>query len=509
MTTEVITQALGRKKNIQPLVNQNLFNYSELLERSAPSLKRLAWKTGTLQYKLHPYQDALYTALTKALEDRNVVKYTVNCSRRYGKSFVLCLIAIERALRKPGAQVRFAAPTAKALRKITLPIMKIILDDCPATELPRYSVMDSYYRFPNDSEIHFAGTDNQNYENLRGTASDLNIIDEAAFCSELDYIMRSILIPQTLTTGAKTLLASTPPPTPAHDFFYIAQECKLQGAYSEFDVYQNKSLDPETIDIYAKESGGYESSTFKREYLCQFVVDDSLSIVPEWRDEFVAEYVKDGFSPFMHRYTAMDLGVKDLTAILFATYDFRRGILYVEDEAEMNGPQMTTPKLAALVTDTEKRVYGNIQPFIRVSDNNNLLLLQDLGSLHGCHFYATNKDSLDAMVNEVRILVGEGRLRVDPKCQKLIGGLKYGVFDSKRKEFARTTAYGHFDHLAALVYLIRNLDRQTNPVPAMYNLSDYTHYVPEILRKSDSASGSVLKNLFKEEESWKHLKVRN
>ena len=479
-----------------------------MLERATPNLRLLAWKTGNLQYKLKPYQDPLYLALTKALEDKNVIKYTVNCARRFGKSFVLCIIATEIALRKPGAQVRFAAPTAKALRKIILPMMKIILNDCPIFLLPHYSVMDSFYRFPNGSEIHYAGTDNQNYENLRGTASHLNIIDEAAFCSDLDYLMRSILIPQTLTTGAKTLLASTPPPTPAHDFFYIAQECKLQGAYSEFTVKDNLSLTKDTIDIYAKESGGYESSTFKREYLCQFVVDDSLSIVPEWRDEFEAEYVKDGFSPFMHRYTAMDLGVKDLTAILFATYDFRRGILYVEDEAEMSGPLMTTPKLAELVNQTETRVYGGIKPYTRISDNNNLLLLQDLGSLHDCHFSATSKDSLDAMINEVRILVGEGRLRVDPKCKKLLGGLKYGVFDAKRKEFARTTAYGHFDHLAALVYLIRNLDRQTNPVPAMYNLSDYTHYVPEGLRKSDSAAGNVLKNLFKEEESWKHLKER-
>lgn len=488
----------------QSSANLNSFNYSEVLERSVPSLRRLAWKTGTLQYKLHPYQDQLYCAIIKALENKTVIKYTVNCSRRFGKSFILCLIAIETAIKKPGAQIRFAAPTAKALRKITLPIMKIILEDCPVTMLPHYSVMDSFYRFPNGSEIHFAGTDNQNYENLRGTASDLNIIDEAAFCSELDYLMRSILIPQTLTTGAKTLLASTPPPTPAHDFFYIAQECRMEGSYSEFTVNDNLSLNRTTIDLYAKESGGYESSTFKREYLCQFVVDDSLSIVPEWKDQFVSPYEKDGFSQFMHRYTAMDLGVKDLTAILFATYDFRRGILYVEDEAEMSGPQMTTPRLAALVKDKEQEVYGKIEPYARISDNNNLLLLQDLGSLHQCFFTATSKDSLDAMINEVRILVGEGRLRVDPKCLKLIGGLKYGVFDSKRKEFARTTAYGHFDHLAALVYLIRNLDRHTNPVPPMYNLSDYTHYVPETLRASDSASVNVLKNLFKEENKrWK------
>jgi len=375
--------------------------------------------------------------------------------------------------------------------------MKIIFEDCPIFLLPKYSVIDSFYKFPNGSEIHFAGTDNQSYENLRGTSSDLNIIDEAAFCTELDYIMRSILIPQTLTTGAKTLLASTPPKTPAHDYFYIAQECKMLGFYSEFTIYQNTRVTKETIDLYALESGGYDSTTFRREYLCQFVVDDSLAIIPEWKDDYIETYEKDGFSHFMHRYTAMDLGVKDLTAVLFATYDFRRGILYVEEEAEMNGPTMTTPRLAALINDTEKKVYGELKPYLRISDNNNLLLLQDLGTLHACYFLPTNKDSLDAMVNEVRILVGEGRLRVNARCLKTIGGLKYGVFDDRRKEFARTTAYGHFDHLAALVYLIRNLDRQTNPVPSMFRLDDHRHFIPESYRSSDSTQVSVLRNIFK------------
>jgi len=472
-----------------------LLSFSEVQKRAKESATRIAWVKGKLQYKLKPYQDNLYCAIIRAIDDKDCIKYTVNCSRRFGKSFILCLIAIETAIKKPGAQVRFAAPTAKALRKITLPIMKIIFKDCPHDLLPKYSTIDSFYRFPNGSEIHFAGTDNQNYENLRGTSSDLNIIDEAGFCTELDYLMRSILIPQTLTTGAKTLLASTPPKTPAHDYFYIAQECKIAGHYSEFTINDNDSITAETIELYARDAGGKDSSTYQREYLCMFVVDDNLSIIPEWRDQFVSNYEKDGYSQFMHRYTAMDLGVKDLTAYIFGTYDFRRGILYIEDEGDMSGPTMTTPKLADAIREKEVEVFGDIEPYTRISDNNNLLLLQDLGSLHDCFFTPTSKDSLDAMINEVRILVSEGRLRVSPKCEKLIGCLKYGVFNEKRKEFARTTAYGHFDHLAALVYLVRNLDRQTNPIPSLYKLSDHTHFIPEYKRTSDSGANSALKNI--------------
>jgi len=124
----------------------------------------------------------------------------------------------------------------------------------------------------------------------------------------------------------------------------------------------------------------------------------------------------------------------------------------------------------------ERENFGVSPVYRRVADNNNLLLLQDLGSLHGLHFNATDKSSLDAMVNEMRMFVGAGRLIVSPKCTMLLGCLKYGIFDDKRRAFARSTLYKHFDHLAALMYMIRNLDQATNPVPNTYGMALGTHW---------------------------------
>jgi hypothetical protein len=457
---------------------------------------RLAWERGLLSYKLRPYQLPLYDALYLALNDSTCVKYVLNCARRYGKSTILCLIALETAIRTPRAQVRFAAPTARALKKITQPIFQMLIGDCPDDLRPYYRVQEQVWVFPNGSEIHLAGTDNGNAENLRGTASHLNLVDEAGFVDELDYIVRSILMPQTLDTGGKTLLASTPPKTPAHDFFNIAQECRLEGHYSQFTIWDNKSLDQKTIDTYAKESGGLESTTFKREYLCEFIVDEKSSIIPEWKDEYARDTERDEFYPYYHKYVAMDLGVKDFTATLYGYYDFPKATLHIEDESTMSGPEMTTPKLSLSVLSKESELWGEgTKPYIRIADNNNPLLLQDLGSLHNLHFRATNKDSLDAMVNEVRILVGEGRLVVSPKCKKLIACLKYGVWDNQRKKFARTLALGHFDHLAALIYLVRNLDTYTNPIPALYNTSHSTHFLPN-RGTLQSGSAQVIGQLF-------------
>lgn len=440
----------------------------------------LAWQRGLLEYKLYSHQLPLFHDLWNAIHNPHCLKYALNCSRRWGKTTILCLIATVYAIKYPNSQIRFAAPTQKTLKKILTPIFKWIISDAPRSLRPRYMSQDQVWAFPNGSEIHTAGTDNGHYESLRGTTSHLNIIDEAGFCDELDYILRSVLMPQTLTTGGTTLMASTPSKTPAHDWYGIAMECEAAGHYRCYDIYDNKTLDQSTIDKFAKESGGYNSSTFKREYLCQFIVDQELQIIPEWNSDYIVNTIPDEYRKYYHNYVSMDLGVKDFTAVLFGYYDFRRAKMIVTDELTMAGAAMTTLTLKDAIIEKERDNFGNLPVYRRVADNNNLLLLQDLGSMHQIHFAPTNKDSLDAMVNEVRMFVNEGRLHVDPKCTMLIGCLKYGIWDAKHKEFGRATVYRHFDHLASLIYMIRNLDQSTNPIPSTHFYNINTHHIGSI-----------------------------
>ena len=93
--------------------------------------------------------------------------------------------------------------------------------------------------------------------------------------------------------------------------------------------------------------------------------------------------------------------------------------------------------------------------------------------MHNLTFAPTGKDQLEAMVNEVRLLVKQGRLKVDPRCDQLIGCLKYAVWTDNRKQFDRSTAYGHYDALAALIYLVRNIDQFTNPVPITHGVKSF------------------------------------
>jgi hypothetical protein len=457
-----------------------------------------SWDTGDLSGKLRECQRAMRTAVRSAFQDARSISYILNCSRRLGKTFFLCTDAIEFGLAKQGALIRFGAPTQKMMRNILLPIIRIITMDAPERYRPIWKSADQKYAFPSTAgEMTVAGCNNGHEENLRGQEAHRAYLDEAGRIRNLKYVVNDIIIPQLLTTNGNLLIASTPPPTPVHDFAAMANAARLRGNYMEMDITK-AGYDQVTVDKFIEEAGGRDSTTAKREYFCQFVVDESFAICPEWKPEFEREPLVDDFRQFYHNYDAMDIGVRDLTAVLFAWYDFRRAKLCVNDEFLINGPKMTTDLLAKGIKAKELDNFGKWGLKSRIADNNNLILLNDLGSAHKLHFAPTNKDTLEAMINELRVWVAAGRLEIHPRCKNLIGCLRYGVWKEDKnghrgKDLDRYDEYGHFDALMALVYLIRNVDVVTNPVPPDFGVSKHdTFFKPT----GDTKEIKMIKELF-------------
>lgn len=458
----------------------------------------LLWYRGDLSWKLHEAQkhlDSVYKNVSTQL-------FVGNCSRQWGKSFWAVTKAIETAIQTPKAQIRYGAAFQTDLVDFIIPAFEKILDDCPEEIKPRR--VGHYYVFPNGSRIKLVGLD-KNPNGLRGNTLDFIGIDECGFVGNLDYIYKSIIIPATLhRPNCKIILISTPPSTPAHPFVDYAEKAKLENAYAELNIYTNPLIKEGDINRMAEAVGGKDSTTFRREFLCEFITDADLQIIPEWRDKYVQDIPRDEYYKYYHKYDGMDLGVKDLTAAIFGYYDFKRAALVIEDELEMNGPSMNTLLLVGAIKAKEKELWQNVDedgkpirdvnnnpiPFRRVSDNNWPILIQDLSSIHSLTFIETTKDNLEAMINEVRLMVQAGQLLVNPKCKKLIGCLRYGVWDNKKKSFARSKTHGHFDHLAALVYLIRNLSKGTNPIPASHGYENHTAWMGHIKDK-EKASHNV------------------
>lgn len=466
---------------------------------SEKDLIEAAWTYGTLDYKLRSCQEAPYNQLWKVLKGEiKTNSYVVNCSRRFGKSFILVLITIEFALRYPMSQCRYAIPVAANYADMLMPSINYILQDAPLSLNIIHLKSEKRITFGNGSMIKFAGTDNGNAENLRGNASHLNILDECGFMTDLNYVYESILYPQTWTTNGKTIFSSTPPKTLDHDYVTIYREHKEQGLVSEYTIYDNTSMDDEKRNEIIEEYGGTQTAAFKREALCQFVGEDELAIIPGWKDSYEIEWPRSNYFAFYEKYSSLDTGIKDLTVALFGYYDFAHAKLIIEDEVVMNGPTMTTELLSKEINFKLIELdYGN--PTRLVADNNNLHLIQDLSITYKLHYKPVIKTDLDAMVNKVKIMVKQEKLIVHPRCKILTGSLKYGVWKSKDyigKDFGKSKTYGHYDAIASLIYMSRILDTVKNPIPVYYDANPVDKVIPKNIAIPISEDARALNNAF-------------
>lgn len=309
--------------------------------------------------------------------------------------------------------------------------------------------------------------------------SVLCIVDEAGFSNDLDYLIKSILLPTTLTTKGKIILASTPPREPGHEFATIAQDAEHKGTLIKRTVYDNPRITLEDLEsIIAEYPGGKDDIQFKREYECVFLVSEKDAVIPEFTQELENEIVREWERPpFYDGYLGMDIGFKDLTAGILAYWDFRNGVLVIEDIFSLQGSSMTTDKLASVIKETEAITWKDPatqttrEPYLRVSDNN-LILINDLYRLHGLKVLPTQKDNFEAALNNVRLWLQQKKIIINPKCKELILHLRNATWNKSRTQFSRSTTFGHFDFVAALIYLVRNVNTRRNPYPPGYDFRD-------------------------------------
>jgi hypothetical protein len=448
-------------------------------------ITRERWLRGRLGYKFHSGQVKLKEKVT-ACKNQLFVN---ECARQFGKSYFWVTFALEFAHANPGSRAKYGTAFHSDLIEFIMPTFDAVMEDCPDDIRPKFKTTGSKFITYNHSEIKLVGLD-KNPNGLRGNVIDLIVLDEAGFISNLDYLYKSVIIPATThRPNCKVVFSSTPPSTPAHPFLDYVQKAELEDSFVKMTIYENPMVDEATIRRLKKESGGERSSTWRREYLCEHVTDQDLAIINEWKDEFVKEVPRDEYYEFYHKYAAMDLGVKDHTAVIWGHYDFLRARLIIEEEYVINGPELTTEVLQREIKAKEASL-GWQKLYLRISDSNNPLLLQDLSLLHQLHFSPTDKGTLEEMVNLVRLMVGNGQIIVHPRCKQLEGCLKYGVWDKNRNKFARSKVYGHFDALAALVYLVRNLNKSTNPIPVGFQV-DRDNQILLVRERSTDAAGTL------------------
>lgn len=491
---------------------------SELTKEQA--IEKL-WRAGNLEWKLKGIQKEM----RKSVYESKGKKTTFLISRRSGKSYTMCVLAVEQCIKVPNSVVKVLFPKKKDAKTVARDQMKTILDDCPIDIKPEWMEADKLFIFPNGSEIQMAGTDGGSAESVRGSRCHLAILDEAGFMdyNEFSYIVQSIIMPTLLTTKGKMILASTPSKEPDHPFMtdYVLPARK-DGSLIEYDIYSNPMINEKDIEEIASEyPGGRDDPAFLREFMlhCEVVSDDF--IVPEFTSELKKDIVKERKEkpPYYDFYVSGDPAATDLTHILFGYYDYLGAKLVIADEVTLGGPGeiITTQDIADGIRRKEKLNFTNpitgeqFNPYMRIMDYNNKILMFDLEKEHGLRFIPATKDNKDGAVNKLRMMIRQGKIEISSNCKNLIYQLQAGRW-RKTKDGKSTGTFSrlkglkdqqlkpnHCDGIDALLYMVRNIDYNKNPYPAGYlefqNFSNTdTIYMKERMMKQsrDSEIGDLL-----------------
>lgn len=345
-------------------------------------------------------------------------------------------------------------------------------------------------------------------------------IDEARDVDNLTELIDSVVFPSLFSTDGYMIISSTPADTRSHPLFEIRTRAKLEGWLIEIPIYEAQKLDP---DVYTKERiDEWKEETLKgldgqdiweREYECKWVVNRRKMVVPEWdTQKMVVPFGRDPYNQFYHRYMGLDWGYKDFTALIFATYNFRKARLEVDGELTFSGKEVRSDLIAERASLAYKHIYNvpiydatkfpMVHPYRAVSDSADPILINELNKYNGMSFVPVEKaQTLNAMMNEFRILVMQGKIVVDPRCSMLIHCLENAVWvdESKRNELDQDVLAHHFDHLMALVYMTRMVDWAANPIPKDFMI-DGVRVVELNFDKAGSKaqndSGKTMENAF-------------
>lgn len=324
-----------------------------------------------------------------------------------------------------------------------------------------------------------AGVDMLAGARLRGQTVTEWFQDEAGFIDDLDALIEEVIRPTFVTTGGRLWLLSTPPRIPDHPFRDYVEEASLKGAYFHQTYRDNPRTDPGELKRLMEKEGiqGEDDVRFRREFLADlnaFETDHRVikSFRPAEHDEWFATWVPPRI---MRHYVCIDPGSKDATGIIFASYDWRSGVMVIEDELVLTNPDTKT--IADAITAKEKALWGELEathPDTRRYSDHELLFINDLRRVYGlkCN-KAIKRGTNIGMVNVLDGHLGKGEIRVHPRCVNLRLQLTNGMWRETRgehRDYERTRRLSHLDALDAAKYLamamtLPGVTRENHPHP--------------------------------------------
>lgn len=433
------------------------------------AIERL-WRLGDLSWRLHEDQERVREQVVALRKRGHRIAVTL-ASRRWGKDWLGTTLSEEHCQQQERSQVRYAAPTQKMVRTICEPHMHDLVSTAPSDLRPTWRSQEGIWQHQNGSQIHMAGTDNGGSDRLRGVSTDLGVISEAGFIDDLEYLINDVLIPQTATTHGFLWCISSASVTPAHPFAALCAKLDADGALIKRTIYDAPHIDEATREELCHIAGGPQSTTWRREYLCEFVADESRAVLPEFPRVESAIVEERERPPHFVPLVVLDVGYHDLSFALFGYHDFRHAVDYIEAEYVTN--KTTARDLVANIDALAVELWGEqrARDARRWADAPPIVVAEMPG-WSGIVKTQTDGSWKAAVINDVRTRLAAKTTRIHPRCEKLRAHCRYAVWKDPGRMLDRMDGFGHFDGVDALAYFTRLVDRRTNPYPMAVPTAD-------------------------------------
>jgi hypothetical protein len=423
------------------------------------------WYKGNLRFLLHEAQRIIYDSYYQKQDKETVIL----ASRRFGKSFLGVVLCLEYAISHPYVITRFVPPEIKQAWQILMPTMGKLEQSWPSG-LVRYVATEKAWRIGQNSWLYLGGFDSQK-DSQRGGEASLIVCDEAGFTKseEYNYILKSVLKPQLLTTKGRLVHLSTPSREPDHPFLCeTVADAQMEGRLHKFTIYDNPMLTPEDIESAKRDCGGEHTFSWRTEYLCHIVRDGSLMVLPRWNaNEMIGKYEP---KPWHYRCLVGDAGgVTDKTVlhVLACDYYAASPIVWIIDERVYDSNTTTKEIVAGMKELHAKWIAPSEAP---QQDNTPHLdcpgqMQVDINLEHDFFVKLPLKDEFHSSVNLINLYINNGQLFVHERCPFTIMTFNNARFNERRTDYIRTPALGHCDAIASAIYGIRHVEKERDGSP--------------------------------------------
>lgn len=338
------------------------------------------WQIGDLRFLTQQHQREVYdhfhcwNHVRNTPEHQQLVRelgalydnvFMFEIARRFGKTAVSLILAVEAAIRMEDSRGLFFTSKKEYITDIYVPLAKEVFGDtAPPGYEPVYhgsksGTHEGFHIEATGSYIKLVGVD-VNPEATRGQFQDFIVGTEAAFVKGLADTWRSTLTHQLQKRPhAWCLFESSTAKVKDSDFSKVFRpDCLVRGSYIKRTINDNSSLSDEEKEKEIRRSGGIEHVDVRRELFCEEVRDESQMVVPEFDEG--RDVIDESDCPIpesFHAYVGMDPGGKrDPLGLVFFYVDFLRQLLVVQ--ASLMLKNKSTADVADAIKDMEARLWG-------------------------------------------------------------------------------------------------------------------------------------------------------